>query len=353
MRAVLLPEFPNAVSLPPQASPRFGKTSLPQEAVQLFEGVYLRHRDQEVAAGVSHQVLHQSLLMGLAGVAEAALEQIVAPEGDEGLLLLGLMSRQCSPHRLRELVIPDSVGHAPEEGEGFFMPFEEGLLLLIGEGHQERDLGVAQAARQELDRKWAALHHHQSLAEVELSVLAGLVGKRDEKRTPSGAVLPHVLPDGGLAAAVAMLPHQPLVDATAGVTLLRRAGFVLGQPLVYDGDERAEDRPGPRLAQRVAGRAGITKSLADCPPVMMPFSGDAANALALDEVSPADLLYPVHFQHPFPPVAGFPSSLPESQFRRVGFPPSHTFRGGCLLCYHSQLWRSWASCLLWRRPFAS
>src|SRR3989304_6476258 len=85
MRAFLFPEFPNSVNLPPQASPRFGKASLPQETVQLFEGVYLRHGDQEVAAGVSHQVLHQSLLMGLAGVAEAALEEIVAPEGDEGL----------------------------------------------------------------------------------------------------------------------------------------------------------------------------------------------------------------------------------------------------------------------------
>ena len=86
--------------------------------------------------------------------------------------------------------------------------------------------------------------HHQCLAEVELSVLAGFVGKKDEE---GGALW-----DGASARTPGRWTHRrssraPL-PAAGSVTLLRRAGFVLGQPPVYNGDEGAEHRPGPRLA---------------------------------------------------------------------------------------------------------
>jgi len=107
------------------------------------------------------------------------------------------------------------------------MPFEEGLLLLVGEGHKGRDLREAKATHQELDLEEVPSHDHLRLAKVELGILARLVGKRDEEGTLLGALLAHVFPDGGLAAAEAMLCHQPMIDAPSSVLLLARLGFVL------------------------------------------------------------------------------------------------------------------------------
>jgi len=61
-------------------------------------------------------------------------------------------------------------------------------------------------------------------------------------------VLAHVIPDGGLAAPVAFLFDEPVVDAPAGVMLLGRTELVPSQPFVYDGDEGAEYRSGAWLA---------------------------------------------------------------------------------------------------------
>ncbi|HEY90605.1 MAG TPA: hypothetical protein G4O07_02105 [Dehalococcoidia bacterium] len=54
-------------------------------------------------------------------------------------------------------------------------------------------------------------------------------------------MLVHILPDGGLAAGIPVLFDEPVIDAPAGVALLGRLEFVICQPLVYDGDEPAED----------------------------------------------------------------------------------------------------------------
>jgi hypothetical protein len=93
MRAFLLPQLAYGLGLPAQASPGFRQTPLPQKVVELLKGLHLRHRNQEVTAGVTYEVFHQPLFMGLLWIAEAALKEIVAPESNEGLLLLGLMSR--------------------------------------------------------------------------------------------------------------------------------------------------------------------------------------------------------------------------------------------------------------------
>jgi len=176
IRSFTLPHLPDGLSLPTKSSPGFRQAPPSQQIVELLEGVHLRHRDHVVAAGVPYQVFHQSLLVGLPRITEAALEEIVAPESNKGLLLLGPVSRQGFLHRLRHPVVPDGVGDAAEEIESFVMSLEQGFLLLVGGSRQKRNLGETQPSDEELDGERTSLHDYHGFAEVGLGILTGLIG---------------------------------------------------------------------------------------------------------------------------------------------------------------------------------
>ena len=250
--------------------------------------------------------------MRFSRIAEAALKEVVAPEGDEGLLLLRLVSRQRSPHRLGKPIIPDGAGHAPKEIKGLIMTFEQGLLLLVGESHQKRYLGEVQPPDKELDGERTALHYHPGFAEVDLGIHAGIISQRYEHRALPGTMFVHILPDSRLAAAISMLLDESVIDSPTGVTLLNGAELILGQPPVNNGDEPAEYRPGPGPAQLVVGKTPVPNGCPDRAPVMVSLPGDLTYTLALNKEGPANLLFLVHFKHLFPPVTGFLSSIPDS-----------------------------------------
>jgi hypothetical protein len=92
MRSLLIPQLAYCLCLTAQPPPGFRQAPLPQSVVELLKGVYFRHGYQEVAAGVTHQVFHQPLFMSFPRVAETALKEVVAPESNEGFLLLGSVS---------------------------------------------------------------------------------------------------------------------------------------------------------------------------------------------------------------------------------------------------------------------
>jgi hypothetical protein len=125
-------------------------------------------------------------------------------------------------------------------------------------------------------------------------------------------MLMHILPDSGLSAGIAMLLDEPVIDAPAGVTLLDGTELVICQPPVNDGDELAEYRSGSWAGQLITRRTGIPNCCPNRTPVMMPLPGDLSYTIAFNEESPANLLFLVHFKHPFPPVTGFLSSIPDS-----------------------------------------
>jgi hypothetical protein len=245
--SLLFPQLPYCPGLTSQASTGFRQTPPPQKVVEFRKGVHLRYGDQEVTAGVAYQVFHQPLLMSFSRIAETALKEVVAPESNEGLLLLGLMSRQCFPYRLRKPVVPDATGHTAEEIEGLLMALEQSLLLLVVGSLKEWNLGKAQPPDKELDGERVALHHHPGFAEVNLGVYARLICQRYEDRTLPDTMLVHVLPDGGLSAGIAMLLEEPVIDTPTRVALLYRLEFVICQPLIDDDNEPTEDRsyPGP------------------------------------------------------------------------------------------------------------
>jgi hypothetical protein len=45
---------------------------------------------------------------------------------------------------------------------------------------------------------------------------------------------------------------------------------------------------------------------------MVPLPGNPAYAFTIDKEGSANLFFLVHFKHPFPPVTGFLSSIPDS-----------------------------------------
>ncbi|MFC1916621.1 hypothetical protein ACFLX1_00600 [Chloroflexota bacterium] len=81
------------------------------------------------------------------------------------------------------------------------MSLEHGLLLLVGESHQKRNLGEAQPPGKELDGDGATLHYHFGFTEVYLGVHTGRVRQRYEDRTLPGTLLVHILHDSRLSGA--------------------------------------------------------------------------------------------------------------------------------------------------------
>jgi hypothetical protein len=67
----------------PKSPWTFSLAFLPQIAVQVIPGSFLWDGHQEVTTTVAHQSLHQTFLMRLTWRAEATLEQMVTPKGDE------------------------------------------------------------------------------------------------------------------------------------------------------------------------------------------------------------------------------------------------------------------------------
>jgi hypothetical protein len=71
-------------------------------------------------------------------VAEDGFGQIRRAQPDEGRLLLPLVAGQHLGDRRAEVVVDHRRRHGAPVLEGAPVAFEEGLLLLVGEGHHER-----------------------------------------------------------------------------------------------------------------------------------------------------------------------------------------------------------------------
>lgn len=83
-------------------------------------------------------------LVPFAGCAEVAVEQVVAAEGDERLLLLPVAPFQDALHGGLEIVVAEAVGHTAQMMEGGDVPGKECLLPLRGKGHGKGFARVAQ-----------------------------------------------------------------------------------------------------------------------------------------------------------------------------------------------------------------
>jgi len=99
-------------------------------------------RYQEVAAGEADKRLHVPLLVRSPHQAEVILEQVMTLESEERVGHLPVTASGDLGDGDLGVVITDPPGHAPEEGEGPDVPFEERLGALAGEGTNERRIRI-------------------------------------------------------------------------------------------------------------------------------------------------------------------------------------------------------------------
>ena len=172
------------------------------------------------------------------------------------------MAFEDAPDQGRRVVEADPGRYRLNEREASRQALQEGFLPLVGEGHHEGELGVAQAHGAGVGDDELAAHDHLGLVEVGLGILARLVGQRNHRQLGTrtvrdGTVRTDIAADGALGAREPILVAQPLPDAVGGMALLLRALLVLKQPLVDNRDDRPEYRRGARLLQGVLLGSGV------------------------------------------------------------------------------------------------
>jgi hypothetical protein len=102
----------------------------------------------------------------------------------------------------------------------------------------------------------AAVQVDLGLSPVYLSFTRIMLKRDCHLRLPR-TLLADVLANAGLAALEAELAHQPLIDATSSVALLRWALLVFVQAAVNDCEMGTQDRPQPRSLAPVDWRAWV------------------------------------------------------------------------------------------------
>ena len=261
-----------------------------------------------------------------------AVEGIQARPGPESGPPVGLYpgpgEAEHAGHRGGQVVVADLPGrHAAKHAESVHVAFEERLLplrsrdavhCLAGEGQPEHEHVAQGADPGQVD---------VDVAEIDLGVLPGLVGLRDEHlRRPAARLDPDlrlaardVGPDHRIGDAVpvrVMLGHQPVKDPLGGMPLLARGIKISPQDPVdrlfvpiQAGRARGKllPRPGPRRRQRQ--RHG--------PPAHPVLPGQIPARQSIDPGVPADRrveLDPRHRLH-----ARLPPHLPQS----AGKHPEH------------------------------
>ncbi|MDH6222860.1 hypothetical protein M2283_010212 [Streptomyces pseudovenezuelae] len=203
--------------------------------VQLGEGGDLGDRDEVVAAEVADLALDSALLMGAFDV-RAAVEALDAPVRTKGDPPLGFRPLPREPQdlgdrRLQVVVAHLAAPHPAQHVQRVDMAFEE-RLLAAGSGHPVHRLArVRQPQREQIAAGGHPRQHDMDVAEVDLRLVTGYVGLRDEHLLRPAAGLPpdllaphrdvgtdHLIRDAGRP----VLVQQPVEDPLHGVLLLRR-----------------------------------------------------------------------------------------------------------------------------------
>ena len=180
--ALFLPQHPDRGVTPGDGAGILGGAPLGEQRVERLPRGHIGDRHEEVAPRVADETFDQRLLVRALEPrqAEVAREEIVAPEGDERLLLDPAPALQHLADRRAEVVVDDPVRHAPEGGERIDMSGEEALLPRRREGADEGLERVAEPETEELGDLLDARDAHDRLAPVALRLLSRRVGEREE-----------------------------------------------------------------------------------------------------------------------------------------------------------------------------
>ncbi len=107
--------------------------------------------------------------------------------------------------------------------------------------------------RKEMDLAFDPGDLRQRLTKIHLRV-TGIVPQRHKHLAVLQPVRPHVVPNDGDPAAIAVLVTKPFEDPLRGVPLLLRPPFIRSQDRLDDPDKRVQLRTYRRPAPPVSGR---------------------------------------------------------------------------------------------------
>jgi hypothetical protein len=269
-----------------------------EQRVEVVIGLDRRDGHEKIAAAEPNGVLHLPFLMRLAHVAEDAVEEIVAAEGEECGLLLACATLHDVLGGGLEVVVPDALGNPADMVKRCHMAGKEALLLLRGEGHHKGATGVAEPQDKEMHREAHPPDVCHCLPPIYLGVAAWVErqGKIGRRHLAGLAQVAHIAADRGLTAGVAFVSKN-LADAPRGVALLARQAVVLVKQLLDARFEGIELGRWAWVFHLIAWRLGMIEGFAHTLPSDAKVMGNVVDRVVLNVVSVAYLGVLIHLEH--------------------------------------------------------
>jgi hypothetical protein len=228
-------------------------TILQQLLIQRGQARRPRHRHQQVAADPANQPLDLAFVVAFAGAAEPVGKHVMGLQLAEHPHALAHPVAQDARHRQLGIVVQDRARHLAEEREGTIVPVAERFGGLRRIGLHKTSIAVRQVHRKKVDLALDPGDLRQRLAKIHLRV-TGIVPQRHKHLAVLQPVHPHVVPDNGDPAAVAVLVTKPFEDPLRRVPLLPRASLIRCQDRLDDPNKRTSfGRAGGRLRRYPGG----------------------------------------------------------------------------------------------------
>jgi hypothetical protein len=272
-----------------------------QAAVQYFQRVDPRHRNEIVPAGKLHQAFDMSLLVRTTDQAEMILEQKMALQPQELLRHLPLAIADDLSDRDLRVVVADPRGNAAEKLKGSLVSFLERFGALPWKGLHVDRIGVWQRHHEQRHLRQLAIEIDVGKSKVDLGFTRP-VAQRQEHLTVLLLPGPHGILDDRLATVVLVFVPQTLENPLRCVALLAVNLPIRLQNLIDDRQKRLQLRR-PRLRPPIPRRLGVSQDLFQRFPVDAVF-GTSCPLADLAVGHPAANLNPfLHVcEHPCPPL---------------------------------------------------
>ena len=283
------------------AAPVVGCHGGGEEVVELGHRRDMGDRDEMAATEPADLGLHPALLVAALdpGLAEEAVEAVVASERDEPLGLDAGAALEHLGHRRLQVVVADPVRYAAQVLEAPDVAVEEHGLALVQVGARETLARRRQAHQEQRQLGQRAGQVDVDRAEVDLGLGAQRVvlgdHDLDQRHRLAAADLSDVAAHRRLAHHHALLGDQPLPHSTRRVPLLARRCLVGVEPPVDRGLPRVQHRrrAGDRPARR---RHRRRQRLTDVTAMHMEPIREAADRQLLAPARLADLLVELHLR---------------------------------------------------------
>ena len=252
--ALLFPQLPDEAFLPVMLPFRVLFALFPQIFIERREIRNRRDGNEQVSPGVAYLILYVSFLVAFARIAEIRLKAVVEFEAREAVRQDALRSLQNLNDRGGEVVETNPERNASDTLKDPLQPFQQAFLILGRENLRVGVVGIRKRHRQGVSFLALPLRVVvKELPEVRLRAAFRRVQRQPFlSRHLHRTLLPaHVPLHAGVAALIALLVPQTLVDPHRRVPLFPGNLPVRFQPRVNRRDVRSQRRVILRLSARL------------------------------------------------------------------------------------------------------